>query len=69
MQQMQTAPRPYSVGPGGGMNGPPPGGMNGPPPGGMNGPPPGGMRPLGPPGPVGPPNARLVTLTRIQLHN
>ena len=61
MQQMQTAPRPYSVGPGGGMNGPPPGGMNGPPPG--------GMRPLGPPGPVGPPNARLVTLTRIQLHN
>ena len=42
MQQMQTAPRPYSVGPGGGMNGPPPG----------------GMRPLGPPGQVGPPNAR-----------
>ena len=47
MQQMQTAPRPaYSLGPPGGMNGPPSGA--------------GAIRPLGPPGPAGPPGARLV---------
>ena len=40
MQQMQTAPRQtYSLGPPGGMNGPPPGA--------------GPIRPLGPPGPPG----------------